>query len=596
MATKAITVAVYTLIASYNGRRYSAYPGGNFPVVVPFVAFTDVVTGPTSSGENNLGCYLTLYGYNFGAQASLGNTVKVYVGGAEVANYRYLVGAKVSGKFPGLKALCVQVGSLGGAANGTALTVEVRVAGISSNTNWTFTPCAGAIYFASLAGSEGNAGTIGAPRRYLQTTDGAGLINGGISTVQGPGDHIIIRGGDWSDAGGHSTCWYRFRYPGQQGTNLRWVHFTAYPGPILGHAPEDVHYSTPSGMKGGIHGPNSAYIGTTGEYVSISNMRFEVSPTAAGDAGPCNLQYGAGPWRVTNMELGPWMSTVDSRAAGVAGHGFGTKVLGCYIHDFNCSGSAGLLNHGIYMDSPESTATGVFGWEIAYNWIKNIPGGNLVQCFDNLGSVGATWHGFDQIKIHHNYLDTCGKYGLNLNGLVSADIYNNIVIGATYSGLRMDVAYPGAAWAIKIAFNTFYNNDQLTSGSGNAQVLNDNANGTAIGGSIQIKNNIFAAGPNTITGSGMIALAGGFNSYFAFDQNVYYGSSQGWTTQALDANAKFADPQFVSSSTGDFTPGSAGSAYNAATITPLIAVSDDIIGTARPVGSNRDIGAVERTT
>src|SRR5579871_6697371 len=54
----------------------------------PYVAYTDLVAGPTSGGERDKGVYLSLFGVNFGAQ--LGATLKVTIGGTEVDNYRYL--------------------------------------------------------------------------------------------------------------------------------------------------------------------------------------------------------------------------------------------------------------------------------------------------------------------------------------------------------------------------------------------------------------------------------------------------------------------------------------------------------------------------
>ena len=54
---------------------------------------------------------------NFGS--ALGTGTKVFIGGVEVANYRYLGTAKVGAKL-GLQQLTVQVGSLGNAALGMA--------------------------------------------------------------------------------------------------------------------------------------------------------------------------------------------------------------------------------------------------------------------------------------------------------------------------------------------------------------------------------------------------------------------------------------------------------------------------------------------
>src|SRR6185295_3882651 len=74
----------------------------------------------------------------------------------EVANYRYLGPAKVTGKL-GLQQITVQVGNLGGAAVGTPLPVKVVVNGVASNVGSTFTPTSGKVLFVSLAGDDSKA-------------------------------------------------------------------------------------------------------------------------------------------------------------------------------------------------------------------------------------------------------------------------------------------------------------------------------------------------------------------------------------------------------------------------------------------------------
>jgi hypothetical protein len=128
----------------------------------------------------------------------------------------------------------------------------------------------------SLTPVTGAAGNINKPYRHLQTSTGGGMHN-----PLRAGDHIVIRGGDWTDIG-LDYSWFCFRYPDQEGyvptgkAGTGWIHFNAYPGPINGNAIEDVHYTTPQITKGGIHGCNSAYFNTTGDYVTISNLRMEL--------------------------------------------------------------------------------------------------------------------------------------------------------------------------------------------------------------------------------------------------------------------------------------------------------------------------------
>src|SRR5690349_18960313 len=85
----------------------------------PTVLYTDIASGPNSGGENGNGAYLSIFGRNFGA-AGLGSRVKVTIGGAEVASYRYLGPSKGRSD---VQQITVQVGALTGQALGTPLPV-----------------------------------------------------------------------------------------------------------------------------------------------------------------------------------------------------------------------------------------------------------------------------------------------------------------------------------------------------------------------------------------------------------------------------------------------------------------------------------------
>jgi hypothetical protein len=555
----------------------------------PFVQFTDALSGPITGGENNQGSYLSIFGANFGSQAGLGTSTKVFIGDVEVANYRYLGPAKVAAKM-GLQQLTVQVGNLG-LALGTAEPVKVVVGGKASNANNTFTPNPGRIWFVALDGDDKAAGDVDHPMRHLQTPS-----NGGVAGVIQAGDHVVIRGGNWSDLG-FDTAWFRFRYPQQEGTaptgkaKSGWIHFTAYPGPVRGNAIEDVHYSTPAESKGGFQGANSAYFGTTGDYISISNLRLDVDARASTDAAPINLQYSAGPWRVVNNELGPWPAAIHSLAAGVSGHGDGTTVLGNHIHDIACTGA--LENHGIYADS------GASNWRIGFNWIHDITGGNLIQFFDNVGLAGAhmenfpeNWPGFTGMSVFNNWLENAGKYGLNLaDGIVSGQVWNNVVKGVTYSGLRINTISKNMD--LTVAFNTFYDNDRVESGSGNGQVLNTWGNYDP-SGTIRIYDNIFAAGPHTLKGSDYYVNKGDSDAYLDFRRNLWWDNGYGWSRFGRDAQAVLADPKFVSAVNGNLALTAGSPAVDAGTQPLPAAIREDFTGTvARPSGAANDLGAFE---
>jgi len=585
----------------------AASASASFVPVVPlpgvaYVQYTDALSGPVSGGEGDQGGYLSIFGTNFGAPGGMGSTTRVYIGGVEVANYRYLGASKVAGKL-GLQQLTVQVGRLGGAALGAALPVAVVVGGVSSNVNNTFTPSAGRVLFVSLSGNDATAGAndIARPWRYLQNNAAAQ----GAYFASQAGDQIVIRGGNWSDTNGVDTTWMKANNgaKARNGTASAWIHITAYPGPINGNAIEDVHYTTPAGASGGIAGPWSAIAGTSGEYWSISNLRMDVSGGANRDAAPINFQYSAGPWRVVNNELGPWVagSSATLNAAGISGHGNGMKILGNHIH--NIAGTSELQNHGIYGDTTAQN------WEVAYNWIHDATGGSLVQFNDNEGGAGSyalphggTWQGFVGMRVHHNWLENAAKYGINYNdqGSVKAGAYegqhwNNVIIGTALPPLRINSTQP--TQRLWFAFNTVYNAMTSSSGSGNAMVRAEGWSAEA-GVANKFYDNIFVFGPATVAGTQWFADVGGTaatTTTYDFKRNLYYAGGQSPRAPSTigDSTALVGNPLFTNAAAADFTTQSGSPARGAALPLPAgFVVLDDFTGQQpRSSGALGDVGA-----
>jgi len=532
----------------------------------------------------------------------MGSSTRVYIGGVEVANYRYLGASKVAGKL-GLQQLTVQVGSLGGAALGQALPVAVVVDGVSSNVNNTFVPCSGRVLFVSLSGNDATAqpNDIARPWRYLQN-QAAGQ---GAYFASRACDHIVIRGGNWSDTNGWDTTWMRaaLNTSARNGTASAWLHITAYPGPINANAIEDVHYTTPAGASGGIAGPWSGIAGTSGEYWSISNLHLDVAGGANSDAAPINFQYTAGPWRVVNNEIGPFVAGSSSalKAAGISGHGNAMKLLGNHIH--HIGGTSALENHGIYGDTTAQN------WEVAYNWVHDVTGGSLLQFNDNEGGAGSQalphggiWQGFVGMRVHHNWLEKAAKYGINYSdqggtdaGTYEGQHWNNVIVATTLPPVRINSTQP--TQRLWFAFNTIYNAMTSFSGSGNAMVRSE---GRAAGAGVANKfyDNMFVFGPNTVSGTQWFADVGSSSastSNYDFKRNLYWAAGQSPSAPGSigDSLAVLANPLFSNPAAGDLTT-QAGSPARRAAIQPLPAgfdVFDDFTSTVwrRPAAS--DLGA-----
>lgn len=557
-------------------------------VGAPCLLYTDALSDPIAGGEDDNGAYLSIYGLNFGTTSALGSTTKVFIGGHEVAKYFPIEQSAVYPKF-GIMKLTVQVGHLGNPSLGTPLPVKVcinRTQNCSNDDN-TFTPNDGRIFYVSLSGDDLSAGIgdINHPWRHLQMP-GTQRYGQGVYPNLRAGDHVVIRSGNWNDIA-FEGAWLRFRDPNAMGAPGKWIHFTAYPG-------ETVTYTTPAGAKGGFQGPGSAYAGTTGEYISMSNFHMIVDGNADNDAAPFNQQYGTGPWRVVNNEIGPWPALGDARAGGYSGGGQGTKILGNYIHDIrricdtanqgsiefntNCTdvapGGETLLNHGVYIDG------GADNVEVAHNIIQHIGEGNLLQTYSSNGLP------LQNINIHHNWMENGRKFGLNIShSTYTGVIYNNVVKDARLSGMALQVAnYDNIAMNLIVAHNTFINNDK----DRRYGQITDQYGSYGLSGTVLIANNIFytnEAGASTFFGAGSNS-----SNYCSFDKNLFWDG--GKSSPSGNGTIINADPLFMDIAADDFRLQTGSPAIDVGTTVPGITLND-FLSNPRPVGTANDLGAYE---
>lgn len=616
---------------SFDGERYSLYPLGNKPSgfqTNPTLIDTDIISGSLTGGEFNKGSYMSLFGYNLGRYQDLGLFFGTRVwmrdplgdnAWYEVANYRSLRKSRVYDKLQVVR-LVVQVGSLGGGmVVGRALDVKVTNNGIDTNIlSGQFIVQPGRFFFIDpTIGSDatGRVDNINKPFRYLQYTPTGGSDFQGIWTTSAggtapglttmgdialrPGDTLVIRGTGttvWSDNVGHANKLLRFRLPAHNGSTPNgtighgYIHITAHPGGIRENAPEYVHYQDAPGGHGGIHGAGQAYMNTTGQFVGISGLHIECNATTASDGAPINLQSGANSWRIYDNELGPWPASIVARAGGIAGHSYALKAKFNYIHDIDSNISA-RENHGIYIGDADGDGCSK-NWEIAYNWILRIPGGNGIQWNNNASSDT-----FDNIVVHHNWFETTGKHGINMaNSITTADIYCNVVIDSLVNSLRFDVD-PGIT-LVNITHNTFV--QTRVSGAYTAMLTQTWVG--LVNGIVNIKNNIFAMTADhaaltafTTLGSGDTAVRMSNNLYFDFAGTIT-------TTPSIDAQAVYGNPYFTDMANGDYSCRVGGAGRDAVRIAEPLAMADDFFGVARivtdlsvPSGAFNDIGAFQGT-
>jgi hypothetical protein len=542
----------------------------------PILIYTDIASGPSDGGENNKGIYLSVFGKNFG-QGKLGSTIKVFIGDAEVDNYRSLKPAR--GR-PDIEQITVQIGMLGGQKAGKALPIKVVVDGIEAVGDVSFIINPGRILFVdNVRGNDLNAvvGDVDRPFRHVQT----GRLTEGAWGVVQPGDFIVMRGTgtNWTDPGFEN---YFLRIQNKSGTAPTGV---AGSGPIsvMGYPGEMVMIYRPfvaettdkrDRAPGGISAVNGLNLPGIGQWISISNLRIE----AGGSDGPINVQILGNHWRIVNNELSAATAVKNSNAksAGIAGNGFGEVWLGNHIHDVYCGPEPGgpLQNHGIYID-------GDGDFEIAYNLIENIAGGSGFQTYVN-GTNGSETTG--NVNFHHNLIRSVGKHGINLaDGTKEGiKIFNNIIVNTRYAGLRLNSTQLHRA---KIYNNTF-SNTNIEGKSRYGAIMNDWQLGPD---AVDIQNNIFVPHPGTDYAGGTVGFAGNIG---IINRNFWHGGKGdiGFDRYPQSGELKFrvADKDF------HLLPESWAIDAGSAAVARIVNNDFDIT-TRRPQGLGFDIGAFEAT-
>ena len=470
----------------------------------PKVLYTDLVAGPTTGGENNLGAYISIFGKNFGN--NLGQ-VRVYFGNVEAAAYRYLGPSKGRSD---IQQITVQPGAIG---KGT-LPIKVVVNGAASNTDNTFTVNPGDILFVdNVSGSDSTAvkNDITHPWRFVQTPS-----QGGALGAASPGDVIVLRGkAVWQDVG-FENRWFRFR--STTGTAPTGAKGSGYIS-VVAYPTEDVHYVAPANTNGGIHGIGDNYPQFS-DWIVVSGLHIESVASSSSDGAPINLQVKSDHWRIINNELGPWPASSGAKAGGLVGNGTDVKALGNRIHDID----GGTENHCVYLD------TGATNVEIGFNQIYNCFGGNIIQTFDNLGSGNISG-----IQIHHNLLHDGNRYGLNMaDGTVSVHAWNNLIYNTAYAGIRINQNGNGLSEVYEN--NTLFN--VCTNHPAEAGAIQNTWNTN--GGSIVFRNNIVSRNQSACPQGYSDSSSG---SAITLTRNLWYGyGASSKDTQSLSGDPRLVNP------------------------------------------------------
>ena len=529
----------------------------------PTVLYTDIASGPNAGGENGNGAYLSIFGRNFGA-AGLGSRVKVTIGGVEVANYRYLGPSKGRSD---IQQITVQVGALSGQASGTPLPIQVSVAGQLSNSDQTFTINPGRMLFVdNVHGNDATAvpGDITHPYRHVQLSDTTQAAFGAMQ----PGDFIVMRGTGtpWTDLG-NDTYFVKFIH--QDGTAPTGA---AGSGPLtlMGYPNEDVFIDVngPATQKGAISGIDTTQGIAGGHWVTIADLRIE----SGGNAGVIATQIDGDHWRIVNNELTAATATNTAKAAGINGNATNAYWYGNHIHDI--AGGSAQENHGIYIDGDGS-------YDIAYNHIEKVSGGNGFQIFVN-GGNGSDFG--NHVHFHHNRVHGISKHGLNIADGAQNDIalWDNVVYDVQYSGLRFNT---NTLHGARIYHNTFYNVDIAGVFAGYAGISNDwNFPADAL----DLRNNIVVPAPGQPFTGGSVGIDTGIGT---ISNNLWSG---GTGDVSFDTSPVLAAPGFANTAAHDFHLIAGSAAIDAGTnAVSTLATTDYDAVVYRPIGVGYDIGAFE---
>ncbi|MHC1768194.1 MAG: choice-of-anchor Q domain-containing protein [Verrucomicrobiia bacterium] len=538
--------------------RCAQRPGGPGPRLF----FTDLESGPNSGGQDNLGCFITLWGEGFGT--ARGDS-QVYIGGQEVG--RYVEWGQDNGGARSLDMIVVQPGTKAASGN-----IEVVVNGQRSNP-LPFTVRPGRILFVATTGNDANPGDFQSPWRTVTQA----------KNRLAPGDLAYVMDGvtrtneeTWSaalaiDNGG---------VPGAPKALL------AYPGARVVIGATNLQY----GIR--VIDPEE---GPPGDWV-FSKLVLRAQEVALEVA-----QQGADRWRVIGNDLS---CPYGDGQSGCFTAAFAQEVafLGNRVHDTGTLGpQPSKQYHAVYFTTDTSHV------EVGWNHIHDNRTCRAIQfhssplCMPDCGPTDRTGFNQHDLVVHDNLIhgDVCD--GINFatvdpsQGPVLA--YNNVIydVGqgppppdgdANYAGIHVAGGTNNGrdgTGAVDIFNNTLFNcggrkllpdaigdEGAFSRGPGSPELI------------MQLRNNIVleTTGEDYIAPSSATALIRG-------SQNLWFGAGAVPGFLATNLNA---DPMFANLTARDFHLRTGSPAIDAGA---AAGSTRDHEGVIRPQGSASDIGAFE---
>jgi len=530
----------------------------------PRIFYSDLESGPITSGQNNKGAWVTIWGKSFGATQG---TSTVTVGGGSADNYPLWSDTKIA----------FQLG-----ANAKTGNIVVNVPNVGSSNGLAFTVRAGNIFFVATSGNNANTGSLGSPWQTIPHAKNA------IAA----GDIAYIENGVSQTSEDNFTAYLSMDNAGNSnsGTAAAPKALVAFPGATV-----------TIGVAGGLHyGIRTPNIGAREDYWVISQLHI-IGGTQAMDLG------GIG-WRIIGNDM-QCPGADDQVGCFEMSQASQIRFYGNNVHNAGINPTSSKFYHAVYFSTDSNHI------DVGWNYIHDNYTCRALQfhssplCTPTCGSGDTT--GFNQydLHVHDNRI-----HGDNCNGINFATVdpskgtveaYNNVIdqVG------RMDPLQQGGSFScIYVAGIT--NNG--AAGTGTVEVLNNtvsdcaannsaNAGGSrgafGVGGGpatliMRLQNNVAYQLPGEI-------YIDGSKTQITGDRNLWFGVG---TAPAQTTNNISSDPLFVNRGLGDFHLTNTSPAKdtgmtvlpnNSFAPNPGPSIGNDADGVLRAQGTAFDLGAYE---
>jgi hypothetical protein len=571
----------------------------------PYIAFTDVISGPDTGLGDGLGSGTIVTVWGFGLGPTQDNSTIQYCDSASVcrsASHVYYW-KNADGNLPGGPADLYEshgmqeiAFSIPDSASGAG-TIRVNVRGEVSNT-LPFTVRAGNIYWVRPGGSNAENCSFANPCEFID----AGLSFPGYTNALGnerlqPGDIVYSQAANEpGQAGGGRDVGMYLR--GLSGTLSNQIALVSYPGTraFISNPSQGVTPYLTSGIvvskyqiEVGYKDPGDP-IGAGSTIYSNTHVRATENGRTVG-----NLLT-----QIANKCINGWSGAIVSNGMGGSNH----KIYGNHIDSLGCDNTS-KFQHTLYMSvrgsdgDPEPQA-----WEIGYNYLDN---NNVLYGLHNYDETysGDCANLQGTLKIHNNVVFNQRGTGINVSTRdLSApenfcwandlEVYNNALINVGLGAPQESGTAPNAIVldgdadisSVKVFNNIVYGYGEVQSVE-NAQARAIAVNFDLADPTVIVENNIFVQ--SMTFGENRMTWIDNFTETVTADNNIFWNLVTGDQNGAPAWNGSiYADPQ-ISLVGSNLSLSATSPALGAGGTTRLD--PRDIYGNLRP--ANVSIGATE---